>query len=77
MRDIDLIRQFNVTNATLPIQGGQGNSTNLMVMRVDNDIYQKTVAYFENIDVSNNYGFYPPLLITGNLRSTFSINRLI
>ena len=59
------------------MQGGQGSYTNLMVIRVDTDIYQETVAYFDNIDVSNNYGFYPPLLITGNLRSTFSINRLI
>ena len=74
MPEVDTVREFNVTNATIPNEQGNGINTNFMVMRIDIDIYQETITYFNNIDVSNSYGFYPSLLIDGNLQSKFFLN---
>ena len=76
MVDIDQVRYFNLTNATVPIEGGTGDTTNYIIYRVDIDIYQKSLGYFENIDLSNNTGLYPPLTSYGNFQSDFILNGL-
>ena len=77
MADIDQIRYFNLTNATIPIYEGAGQNTNYIVYRADIDIYQKTIGYFENIDASNNTGLYPSIMCFANFQSEFILNGYI
>ena len=74
MHDTDKIRYFNVTNATLPMYVETGRNTNYIIYRVDIDVYQKTIGYFENIDISNNTGAYPAFTCYGNVQSELIIN---
>ena len=72
MPDIESIRYFNITNATLTLPDRSGTAVNVVVVRTELEIYREIEMIFTNVDIDECiYSSYPPILLYGNSLATF------